>query len=33
MDGRGIWTTLATLAVGILGLFIVVSYFVNLEDR
>ncbi|MFD9818918.1 hypothetical protein [Streptomyces violascens] len=33
MDGRGIWTTLGILGAGILGVIIVVSYFVNLDDR
>ncbi|MFD7165447.1 hypothetical protein [Streptomyces violascens] len=33
MDGRGICTNLATVGAGVLGVLIVVSYFVNLEDR
>lgn len=33
LDGKGIWTILGTFAVGIFGLLIVVSYFVNYEDR
>ncbi|MBD0743972.1 hypothetical protein BG418_20590 [Streptomyces sp. CBMA152] len=32
-DGKGIWTALGTLGVGILGVLIVVSYFVNHENR
>ncbi len=31
--GKGIWTTLGILGVGILGVLIVVSYFVNRTDR
>ncbi|MET8288137.1 hypothetical protein ABZV80_23195 [Streptomyces sp. NPDC005132] len=33
LDGKGIWTILGTFAVGIFGLLIVVSFFVNYEDR
>jgi hypothetical protein len=33
MDGKGIWTILGTFAVGIFGLLVVVSFFVNYEDR
>ena len=33
VDGRGIWTALGILCVGILGVLIVVSYFVNRDDR
>ncbi|MGW7525298.1 hypothetical protein [Streptomyces sp. NPDC054783] len=33
MDGKGIWTALGIFGVGILGLLIVVSYFVNKADR
>ncbi|MFF1477024.1 hypothetical protein ACFVYD_05500 [Streptomyces sp. NPDC058301] len=32
-DGKEIWTALGTLGVGILGVLIVVSYFVNHENR
>ncbi|MFI6055276.1 hypothetical protein ACIBCO_34955 [Streptomyces violascens] len=33
MDGRGIWADLGALGAGILGVLIVVSYFVHLEDH
>lgn len=33
VDGRGIWTALGILGVGILGVLIVVSYFSNRSDR
>ncbi|MFJ5974629.1 hypothetical protein [Streptomyces sp. NPDC093060] len=33
MDGKGIWTILGTFGAGILGVLIVVSYFVNYSDR
>ncbi|MEV4444746.1 MULTISPECIES: hypothetical protein [Streptomyces] len=33
LDGKGIWTILGTFALGIFGLLIVVSFFVNYEDR
>ncbi|WP_276107423.1 hypothetical protein [Streptomyces tropicalis] len=33
VDGGGIWKALGMLSVGILGVLIVVSYFVNYDDR
>ncbi|MFJ9821490.1 hypothetical protein ACIRU3_40830 [Streptomyces sp. NPDC101151] len=33
MDGKGIWTILGTFGLGIVGVLIAVSYFVNYEDR
>ncbi|MYW44870.1 hypothetical protein GT346_16445, partial [Streptomyces sp. SID161] len=33
MDGKGIWTDLGIFGVGILGLVIVVSYFVDQAER
>ncbi|MFC0844782.1 hypothetical protein ACFH04_13840 [Streptomyces noboritoensis] len=33
LDGKGLWTALSILGAGILGVVVVVSYFVNLEDR
>ncbi|MGW1870481.1 hypothetical protein ACWCPS_33665 [Streptomyces mauvecolor] len=33
LDGKGIWTILATFGLGIFGVLIVVSYFTNYEDR
>jgi hypothetical protein len=33
LDGKGIWTILGLFGLGIFGLLVVVSYFVNYEDR
>ncbi|MEU5436062.1 hypothetical protein AB0G73_22155 [Streptomyces sp. NPDC020719] len=33
LDSKGLGTILATFALGIFGLLIVVSYFANYEDR
>lgn len=33
LDGKGIWTIFGTFGLGIFGVLVVVSYFVNYEDR
>ncbi|MEU7425054.1 hypothetical protein [Streptomyces sp. NPDC040750] len=33
VDGKGIWTILGIFGLGILGVLIVVGYFVNQADR